>query len=76
MGRALQILHGQERELFRVQEFSEVCKDQVNVLSRVRGLAGSPKKQSLLEQVEKGLVLVNTLLSDLEVSSLFPQVRH
>ena len=50
--RALKVLHRQIRELLGVQELCEVCEDQVDVLSRVRGLAGAPQQECLLKEVE------------------------
>jgi len=76
MGRALKVLHRQKGELLGVQELREVCEDQVNVLGRMSGLAGAPQQESLLKEVEKSLILVDSLLPDLEMSSFLPEIRH
>lgn len=75
-GWGLEILHGDVRLLFRVKEFSEVSHDQIDVFSGLGLWASCFKKDCLLEQMEKCFVLINSLLSNLEKSSLLPEVDN
>jgi len=71
-GWSLEIFHSDERLLFRVEEFSKVGNNQVDIFSWLGLRTSCFKKNCLLEQMEECFVLVNSLLSNLEKSSLLP----
>lgn len=74
--RTLKVFHSQKWKLFSIQEFSKVCQDEIDVLSRVGCLTSGPEKECLLEEMKKCLIFVDSLLSNLEMSSLLPKVCH
>ena len=57
-----------------MKELGEISDNQVKIIIGLRGLASDSQKQSFLEQDEQSLVLVTSLLSDLEQRSLFPKI--